>query len=1135
MRNSKVFLGRVALLFPLFTGTITVLAAQSEGTGQSIFHYAVSNQIVAKNQKQNLFSVLKDLNKTRGVFFLFSDSSIANKQVAVPDMNGFIEDILGELLKNTGLKYKKISKNTFVITSDKVTTEKSSDGNLYNLIETPYGELRFASVNSAYYAPPRKIIGKIVSSKDGKPLEGVSVKVKGQKIGTTTKSDGSFTLDVPENATLEFSAIGYLTTTSKPTASGIVSVTLQESASDLEDVVVVAYGTQKRSTFTGAATIINNQMIEDVPRASFQESLQGNAVGVLSTSGTGQPGSTPDIRIRGVGSITASSAPLYVVDGIPLVSGDISNGLGSNTIAALNPLDIQSTVILKDAAATALYGSRGANGVILITTRKGKAGKTVLDCRLQTGISYFTLKNSKDRTASTTQMIEYLREGWKNAGNDPNQFSAQLAQIGIDSTINTDWFKQVLRQGNYANASLNASGGNEKTTFYVSGGLFQIDGVQNATSYKKITTLINVTHRASDRFTLNAGISGAYQLSNSSVIGATFMNPTRAMYRLQDWLTPTNPDGTYRTDFNSGYNPVAIQKFDLRRTTTYILRGTANGVYRLGRGLTYESTIGLDYSHAFNLIYNDPRYGNDNVAQNGSISNFTGDIANWIWTNIIRYKRTINVDNSFEVFGGYEASKRTDNTVSVTAYNLPEIGMYSISNAAIPLQPTAIIQQEALVSQFLNGSYSFRNKIYASASIRNDDQSRFAIGNKNGQFWSIGAGYDISKEKFFRVPQIVSLKLRASYGKTGNSIGLPDYAWQGLYGLNSSYGDEAGISFKQLQNSGFTWEKNYPLNIGFDVSLFKNRVAASFDWYTRKTTDLLMSFPLSGVTGLTVSSGNYGTMRNTGFEIIFNTVNIVPKTATGFRWATQINFTTNQNTILQLVRNTTGTYDRHPGTDYYQWYTSTYGGVDSATGQALWVTGYDSTGKAKTTNSYSTALKHLSDQGSALPKFFGGITNSFSYRHFSLLVMLFYNYGNKIYDNNGVFNSSDGSTGFSSTGNIPLYDYNHRWQKPGDITTVPAPVYLGTQTGISNMNSTRFLYDGSYIRLRDVMLSYDFPARILSKAKITTTKVYLRANNLYTLVKDKRLIYDPQTNVDGQINLQPPQQVTILLGANIVF
>ena len=1136
MRNSRLFLERVVFLFPLFVCSIVVSAAQNEGANQNIFHYAVSNQVVTKNQKQNLFSVLKDLNKSRGVYFLFSDSSIANKQVSVPDMNGFIEEILSELLKNTGLKYKKISRNTFVITSDKSpSAEKSPEGNLYNLVETPYGELRFASVNSAYYAPPRKIIGKIVSGKDGKPLEGVSVKVKGQKIGTTTKEDGSFTLEVPDNATLEFSAIGYLTTTAKSNASGVVSITLQEAASDLEDVVVVAYGTQKKSTFTGAATTVNTQMIEDVPRTSFQESLQGNAVGVLSTNGSGQPGGVPSIRIRGIGSVSASSAPLYVIDGIPVVSGDISNGFNSNTIAALNPLDIQSTVVLKDAAATALYGSRGANGVIIVTTKKGKAGKkTLVDSRIQTGITFTnTLSNPLFKTLSTSQMLEYLRDAWKNSPTyAQDDFNAALAANVPDTTHNTDWFKQVLRTGKYSNASISVSGGSEKTTFYVSGGFYQQDGIQRGTDYQKITTLVNVTHKASDRFSLSASIAGTYQMANSSIVGAVFQNPTRAMYRLQNWLTPTNSDGTYRTDFNNGYNPAAVQSADIRRTTTYVLRGVTNGVYKVAKGLTYETTLGIDFSHAYNLTYNDPRYGNANAAAGGSISNYAGDIANWIWTNIARYKKTINGSNSFEVFAGYEASKRTDANINATSYNLAQLNLYSIADGARPGLPTSTVEPSSLVSQFANGTYSFMNRYYVSASARNDRSSRFGAV-KDGQFWSVGAGWDIFKEKFFNVKWIYELKLRGSYGRTGNSIGLSNYGSYGLYDITTSYNDQPGMTFSQLKNDALTWEKNYPLNIGFEASFLKNRIATSFDWYTRKTTDLIVNLPIGATNGITSVSGNFAEMRNEGFEIIVNTVNIIPRKQGAFKWTSQVNFSVNHNKLLKFNRSTAGDYVREVGGDYYQWYLKTYDGVDSTNGQALWRYSVDSAGKVKDTSTWSRA--GYAKQGSALPKFYGSFTNVISYKRFSLLAQIYFSWGNKIYDENGIFNSSDGSTGFSATGNVSYYDYLHRWKKPGDKTDVPAPVYLGTQTGLSNQPSTRFLYDGSYIRLRDVMLSYDFPAKILSKAKLSTTKVYLRASNIFTYRKDKRLYYDPETPVDGTINLRPPSGITILLGANINF
>ena len=1129
------------LIFVLVLSVIAKIAvSQSDNQYKNVFHYAVSKQYLDQNlqqkQKKSLYTILKDLNKKKGFYFLFSDSTIANKQVNSPDMNGEIEEILSDILKNTGLKYRKITKNTFVITVDKNSSAKAESDLLYNLIETPLGEIRFASISSEYFLPMKRITGKIVSSKDGAPIEGVSVKVKGKKIGTTTKSDGTFSLEVPDNATIEFSAVGYLTTSTKVNDSGLVSITLQEAAADLDDVVVVAYGTQKRSTFTGAATTVNNQMIEDVPRTSFQESLQGNAVGVLSTNGSGQPGGVPSIRIRGIGSVSASSAPLYVIDGIPVVSGDISNGFNSNTIAALNPLDIQSTVILKDAAATALYGSRGANGVILVTTKRGKASKTTLiDSRIQTGVTYNnTLNNPLFKTLTTSQMLEYLRDAWKNSptynkGDFITDKDGLLANVP-DTTHNTDWFKQVLRTGKYSNVSISASGGNEKTTFYVSGGFYQQDGIQKGTDYQKITTLINISHKVSDKFSLSAGISGTYQLANSSIVGAVFQNPTRAMYRLQNWLTPTNTDGSYRTDYNNGYNPVAIQSTDIRRTTTYVLRGTTNGIYKIAKGLTYETTLGIDFSHAYNLSYNDPRYGNANAAAGGSISNYAGDIANWIWTNMVRYKKTINGSNNFEIFGGYEASKRTDANINATAFNLSQINLYSISDGARPGLPTSSIEPSSLVSQFANGTYSFKNRYFLSGSVRNDRSSRFGAV-KDGQFWSVGAGWDLYKEKFFNINWIHDLKLRGSYGCTGNSIGLSNYGAYGLYDITTSYNDQPGMTFSQLKNDALTWEKNYPLNFGLDVSFLKNRIAASFDWYSRKTTDLIVNQVLPATSGVTSVSGNFAQMRNEGFEIIVNTVNIIPKKQGGFKWTSQVNFSVNHNKILKYKRSTAGDYVREEGGDFYQWYLKSYSGADSATGQALW---RDSAkGYVRDTTNWGSGSYFK--QGSALPKFYGSFTNVISYKRFSLMAQIYFSWGNKIYDQNGIFNSSDGSNGFSATGNVSYYDYVHRWRKPGDRTDVPAPVYFGTQTGLSNQPSTRFLYDGSYIRLRDIMLSYDFPSSILSKARLSTTKVYLRASNLFTYRKDKRLYYDPETPVDGTINLRPPSGITILLGANINF
>ena len=447
----------------------------------------------------------------------------------------------------------------------------------------------------------------------------------------------------------------------------------------------------------------------------------------------------------------------------------------------------------------------------------------------------------------------------------------------------------------------------------------------------------------------------------------------------------------------------------------------------------------------------------------------------------------------------------------------------------MPAQPTGAVITSAIISQFLNAVYTLDNRYYLSGSIRNDEASKFSI--KNALFWSVGAGWEITKERFFNVRNINQLKVRGSYGLTGNSQGLSANSYQGLYTTTSSYNNEAGITFSQLQNDSLSWEKNYPLDLGLDASFFKNRLSLVFDWYTRKTEDLIVNSHSPAVNGLTLYPGNYGAMRNRGFEVKVISVNIQPKSANGFKWSTEVSFTTNQNTILQIDRpSTTNDYRRKVGVDFYQWYLYTYAGVDSSNGQALW---YSDAAKTKKTNNYSNAALAL--QGSAMPKFFGGILNRISYKNFTFMMQLFYNYGNKIYDLNGPSTHSDGSKGVNSVGNINVYDFIHRWRNPGDITDVPAPVIYGSQTGLSSQASTRFLYDGSYIRVRDVMLSYKLPAKFVARTRTSDINVYARASNLFTFAQDKRLAYDPETGIDGTLQQRPPVYRTILVGVNIDF
>ena len=985
-----------------------------------------------------------------------------------------------------------------------------------------------------HVAPPNKIVtGKVTNASNGNPLVAVTVKVKGGKGRTSTKEDGTFSLAVPEGATLEFESVGFEPTSIKTDGKEILHVTLKELSADLSDVVVVAYGSQKKSSYTGAVSVVKSEAIDDQPHTSFEESLQGNVTGVFAANSSGQPGSAPSIRIRGVGSIVASSAPLYVVDGIPLISGDISNGLNSNAIAAINPNDIQSLAILKDAAATALYGSRGANGVIVVTTKKGKSlPKTLLSGRMQAGIDFYSLRGSKDRSLTTSQMIQYLREGWANNPTyNGESFDSALAQTNVDTTVNTDWFKQVLQVGRYSNIALNATGGNEKTSFFISGNYYQQDGAQRSLAYQRVGALLNLTHKATERLTLNFGLSVSEQIGNNSAIGSNNENPTRSMYTLQSWLKPYNADGSYNTSFNNANNPVGILNNDLRRATTYFFRGFANAVYKINNNFSYELNAGEDFSHAFNIIYKDPRFGNVNIASNGYIENYDGDINNQILTNILRYKKSFNPRNNLETFAGYERSKITDTYSDESGTQLGASGLYGLSNAAVPNQPTGGTTSIGLVSEFLNAVYSLDNRYFFSGSLRGDQGSTFTPAVRDGYFWSLGAGWEVTKEAFFKVRNVDLLKLRGSYGLTGNSQGLKPNGYQGLYNTTSSYNNQAGISYFQLQNDSLGWEKNYPLDLGLDAAFFRNRVTLTFDWYTRKTDNLIINSHAPAVNGITSYTGNYGAMRNRGFEVQLTTVNISPTGPGGFKWTTVINFSTNQNTILQIDRpSTTNDYRRQVGLDFYQWYLYTYAGVDSSNGKAQW---YSNTAKTQKTETYGNAV--LAKQGSAMPKFFGGVTNSFSYKNFSLMVLAVYTYGNKIYDLNGPSTNSDASKGFNSVGNVNIYDFEHRWRKPGDITDVPAPVIYGSQTGLGSQPSSRFLYDGSYIRLRDVMLNYKLPDKIVAKTGTSKINLYLRANNLYTLVKDKRLPYDPETGIDGTLQQRPPIYRTILIGADIDF
>ena len=975
----------------------------------------------------------------------------------------------------------------------------------------------------------RTIKGKVVLQRENTPLGNVSVQTSKSKTGTVTAEDGTFTIVLKKGETLRFSRVDLQSETVSTFPNQSITVQMQQAENNLEDVLVVAYSNQRKKTFTGSVGTIKNSVIESAPNASVQETMQGNIAGVQSTNGSGQPGSVPNVRIRGVGSINASAAPLYVIDGIPVVSGDISGlNMNSNTIAGLNANDIENLTVLKDASATSLYGSRGANGVILITTKKGKAGKTKLGLIYQRGVTSNTIREEQ-KTLTTPQYLQYYKEGWVNAGNRATSFDSLLAANSVDPTVNTDWFDKVLRQGNYSQYNLNASGGSDKTTYFLSGSYYKSDAPTKNIDYDKATYRVNINSEVAKSITIKGGISGSYQRTSNFLGGSSFGNPVRAMYRLAPWLPVYKSDGTtYELGYNSGYNPVAVLETTKRNAKTYNISAVLSPTIRLAKGLTFEGNYALDFNHAFTSIFYDPRVGNANVAAGGVISNYSQDIVNWITTNIVRYKTTFKDDHSFELFAGIENQSRSDMDISIEVNGIAP-GTNTPAGGSNPVLTTGTATGNRIMSKFLNGNYSYNDRFFVSGSIREDASSRFAKNFQSAVFWSVGAGWNISNEKFFNVDWVKELRVRASYGYTGNQ-GIDNFESQGLYSAGSDYDFRSGLTLNQLANDNLTWEKNIPFNIGLDFSLAKGRFSGSIEYYNRLSSNLLISQPVPSVNGVTSITVNSGAMRNSGMELTLSSINIAPSTARGLKWTTDFNITTNRNRVTELDPSyPSGSYLRRVGYDFYTHFQRAYAGVNPDNGEQQWFT---NAAKDSTTNVFTTALPRQAF-GSASPKFYGGLTNSFTYHGIGLSFQIYAFWGNTIYDEYGYLQKTDANLGFSDQSNgLSRYEYERRWTTVGQKTDVPKPIFLGPTAG-SSPESSRFLYNGSYVRLRDVTLSYTIAPKMLSKWKINTARIYMRAQNLFTITKDKRFNTDPEVSVDGVLSQRPPVFRTVLLGIDI--
>jgi len=1013
-------------------------------------------------------------------------------------------------------------------------------------------------------AQNRTITGRVTDEK-GTPVPHATILVKSSKplFGSASAEDGTFSVSVPPTAkSILVSAVNFQSLELSIGDRGIINFTLTASNASLDEVVVTGYGTQKKSASTASIVKVGGDKLEDRPFTSVDQMLQGASAGLQSSATTGQPGANQAIRVRGIGSFTYGGAqPLYVVDGVQINGGDLANGNGTSTsgsggfninpstnvLATINSNDIESISVLKDAAATAIYGARGANGVIVITTKSGKLGKAQFRFDAEVGQNEAIRPPKDGIPLRKKDWIMLLNEGLNNVtpALSPTTITNTLHSYGDTSNIDTDWLGLITRKGLQQQYNISVSGGESKIKYFLSGGYFSQKGTTIGTDLQRVTGNAKIIYSATDRLTLTTKVSGGNVLQNSALAssgtsggGGYFGNPNYVSTTLRPTQNPFNPNGTLNIStannfgFPSHYNPLFIAANDKRWLKAF--QGLANQTvsYKILEGLKFTSTMGLQYATDEEYQYNNPFHGDASGSSGEGISYYTRNFL-WDWTNQLDYHYDINADKRFyiDAKAGYESIKNSfyQQVGDVTGFP-PNADLYFSSNGATSTNGKNSGSDYTFVGYFGNATVGFNDRYNLYGSIRRDASSRFSANNRWGTFASVGAGWTVSNETFFESLQnsISSLKLRASYGNNGNAE-IGNYTWRQLYDFGYNYNGIAGGRFDNIGNANLTWEKNTQLDFGMDLSLFKNRVNLTVDYYDRKTKDALLSQQISRTTGFTGFINNIGDLDNKGYEI---TLNLVPLQTKNLTWEINFNLSHNTNRVTRLpagdqLNPQNGSFLLRKGQSIYSFYTRGWAGVNPATGDPLWYA--DSTRKALVSDKTKTSLFLVGKQ--ADPKYFGALGSTVTFKGFYFGIDFYYNYGNYFQDGYSQY-FLDGQ--YATRGK---YSENlKRWVKPGQKTTVPKYVYNQASNVTSGSGSERQLYNASYIRLRNVQVGYKVTSKsLLQTLRVSSLNIYARGTNIARWTYDDNLVADPEQGVLGINNQEILLTKSFTAGINITF
>jgi len=1060
--------------------------------------YVVINSSKAK--LQNLFFLIE---KQTSFSFAYDENEInLSKQIKLTTGQQLLKIVLIEIENQTNLD--------FIVKANLILVNTKSSG------------IKKLATNIP--------IKGVVRDSTGTPLSGATVSVKGTSIAVQTNAEGVFTLDAPENSVLVFSIIGYQTQEVNLSGQAQVSIIMKAVDRDLDEVIIVGYQPRRRADLSGAVSVVSVGGISKLPVLSVDQALQGKASGVRITQNTGQPGDGVIVRVRGVGTINDNN-PLFIIDGIPTKDG----------INFLSPNDIESLVVLKDAASAALYGARASNGVILITTKAGKRGKAQFN---YSGYGGIQTHGELPGMLNTEKYVEIYNEAVTNDNLDINNatLKRKLIPPGL-ATANTDWLGEIFRNAPMQNHQLSVRGGNEKTLYYISGNYFKQDGIILNSWYERYALLSKLNIELTDKLSIANNINISYSKKNrigssgdgyggnggSVVRYALFRTPALPVY---DSAGVYSDLPLYPNYFGDGYNPVALANKMDNKETQYRVFTNLYAEYKISRNIKFKTDAGLDAIISNNKRF-DENYGtNLRVNSPSRLSQSTSTNFNLVWNNTIRYNKVYNALHNVNFVIGTEAIANQTKIHGGSDNTFPDqIPSLRFLNNGLSLSKTVFEGQQewALFSLFGNINYTYANKYMLSLNARRDGSSRFGPDNKYGNFYSGSFGWNIHNEKWAQdhLAAFSKIKLRASYGKLGNQD-IGNYAFASIIGrgYNYAFGESPasnpGYTITSRGNEKVKWESSTQADVGMDLGIWNNKLNLTVDYFVKRTSDMLIPVPLPLIGGsASTPFVNAGKVENKGLEIELNYSNSDHK----LKYDIGANFAILANEVLSIsngepipggridngIYATLTTVGQPIGAFYLYQMDGIFQNAAEIISSA-YQGNYIRPGDVKFKDVNADGVINEKDRtflGSAIPKYTFGTTANLQYGNFDLSVFFQGTYGNKLY-----LQVNQDIEGFYRAFNVTQRVYDERWHGEGTSNTMPRVSWLGSSN--NKTPSSRFLEDGSYLRLKNLQLGYNLPQKMVSRWNIKNLRVYVTGQNLWTLTDYSGL--DPEMNTSDNLN-----------------